>query len=54
MGGVPWIGRLQLVLRPGRALVHDGDRAHAFVSKLLYAFTFVGLGRINVALGIRD
>ena len=38
--------------RPGHALVAGGDAAHALVDELLQALSFVGLGRVDVALGV--
>ena len=44
--------KLLLVGRPGRALIHHGDQSHSHVLELLYPFSFVGLGRVNVAFRV--
>src|SRR6185503_8073146 len=38
--------------RPGDPLGARGHRAHSLVDELLHAFAFVGLRRVDVALGI--
>src|SRR5262249_62284787 len=42
----------RLALRPEHALVASDDVAHALVDELLDAFSFPGLGRVEVALGV--
>src|SRR5262245_34987361 len=39
---------------PEHALVAARHRADAFVDELLHALTLVGLGRVDVALGVRS
>ena len=41
------------LLRPRHALIAERHRADALVDELLHAFTLVGLGRVEVALGVR-
>src|SRR5258708_13838560 len=52
-GGTPAVPSRLHLLRPGHALIAERHRADALVVELLHALTLVGLGRVEVPLGVR-
>jgi len=44
--------QLFFVGRPGRALIHDRDRAHTHIGEFLDPLTFIGFGRVDIAFRV--